>query len=115
MELARIRQAMRRLSLGQLRRLDEFLQELIEKAEETTRIEQAPPGKEFVEERAAENVTYRLEGTRCGKEKCKCAQGELHGPYWYSYRRVEGRVKSQYVGKKLPRSVKKRLRVRHES
>lgn len=33
-------------------------------------------------------------------------RGELHSPYWYSYTRVHGKVKSQYVGKKRPREIK---------
>ena len=109
MGLLLIKQSMRRLSLGQLRRLDEFLHELMQKADESTRVEAISPGDKIVEKRAVENITYRLEATRCGKEKCKCAQGQLHGPYWYSYMRIEGRVKSKYVGKTLPRAVEKRL------
>jgi hypothetical protein len=105
---------MRKLSLGQLRRLDEFLHELMQKAAESTRVETISPSDKIIEERAVGNITYRLEGTRCGKEKCKCAQGKLHGPYWYSYMRIEGRVKSKYVGKTLPRAVEKRLRLRNE-
>ena len=91
----------------QLRRLDEWLHEVINKAEESVRTGRIPSRKQIVEERTVENKTYRLEEVRCGKEKCKCASGELHGPYWYSYMRVEGRVKSQYIGKKLPSIVVK--------
>jgi hypothetical protein len=106
MGLIQIKQAVRRLSLTQLRRLDEWLHEVILKAEESARIEQTQKLKHTVEERNVENRTYRLEGVRCGKEKCKCSSGKLHGPYWYSYTRVVGRVKSQYIGKKFPISKK---------
>lgn len=109
MGLIQIRQALRKLSLGQLRRLDEWLHELIQKAEESARVEQSASRRQLVEERTVENKTYRLEGVRCGKEKCKCAGGRLHGPYWYCYVRVEGRVKSQYVGKRLPRRAEREM------
>lgn len=115
MSLIQIKQAVRRLSLVQLRRLDEWLHEIILKAEESTRAERTPPHKQIIEERTSENRTYRLEGVRCGKEKCKCAGGKLHGPYWYSYTRIKDKVKSQYVGRKLPREVEKQLGKRGKS
>lgn len=34
---------------------------------------------------------------RCGKSNCKCARGELHGPYFYRFRWSEGRVVKEYV------------------
>jgi len=34
---------------------------------------------------------------RCGKAKCKCARGELHGPYFYRFQWYEGRVVKEYV------------------
>ena len=34
---------------------------------------------------------------RCGKPSCRCARGELHGPYWYLFRRVGGRLKKTYL------------------
>jgi hypothetical protein len=110
MNLIGIKQAVRRLSLGQLRKLDEWLHELILKAEVAAKAEKLTPRRQAVEERTGENVTYRLEGVRCGKDKCKCARDELHGPYWYSYARVGGKVKSQYVGRKLPPEIERCLR-----
>lgn len=107
MSLIQIKQAVRRLSLGQLKRLDEWVHDLIQKAEESARTEQPSPRKQVVEERTVENKTYRLEGIRCGKEKCKCARGKLHGPYWYSYTRVKDKIKSQYIGKNLSTSENK--------
>ncbi len=45
---------------------------------------------------------------KCGKKGCKrCAEGELHGSYWYLYRpkkNGEGRT-SEYVGKALPEDL----------
>jgi hypothetical protein len=34
---------------------------------------------------------------RCGKSTCRCARGELHGPYWYRRWREGGRQRRQYV------------------
>lgn len=34
---------------------------------------------------------------KCGRSNCKCAQGELHGPYHYRYWREGGRLRLQYV------------------
>jgi hypothetical protein len=36
-------------------------------------------------------------GVRCGKSACRCARGELHGPYLYRRWREGGRQKRQYV------------------
>ena len=35
---------------------------------------------------------------RCGKPNCKCARGELHGPYFYRFTRDQyGRQRKRYV------------------
>ena len=34
---------------------------------------------------------------RCGKANCKCARGELHGPYFYHFRRTNGVLTKRYV------------------
>jgi hypothetical protein len=115
MSLIQIKRAVRRLSLAQLRRLDEWLHGVIHQAEEAARAERIPTRKQIVDEHTVENKSYRLEGVRCGKEKCKCASGKLHGPYWYSYTRIKDKVKSQYVGRKLPREVEKELGKRGKS
>ncbi len=112
MNLTQIKLAVRRLSLSQLRKLDAWLHELIRGAEEADRAVKSSPRKQTVDERSLENKTYRLESIRCGKEKCKCARGKLHGPYWYSYTRVKDKVTSQYVGKSLPRAIQKELQSR---
>jgi hypothetical protein len=36
-------------------------------------------------------------GVRCGKPACRCARGELHGPYLYRRWREGGRQRRQYV------------------
>ena len=36
---------------------------------------------------------------RCGKPRCKCERGELHGPYAYRFERVDGRLRKHYIPK----------------
>jgi hypothetical protein len=111
MNLIQIKHALRSLSLMQLRRLDEWLHELIRRTEEVNRAEHPSSRMQPVAERTLDNKTYRLESIRCGKEKCKCARGKLHGPYWYSYTRVKDKIISQYIGKNLPKDVEKKLKI----
>jgi len=35
--------------------------------------------------------------TRCGKAGCRCARGELHGPYYCRMWREQGRLRKSYV------------------
>lgn len=63
------------------------------------------PGRELVEVSHQGARCYRLEKTRCGKKSCRCARGELHGPYWYAYYRENGRMRCEYIGKSLPELV----------
>jgi hypothetical protein len=85
---------------------------LIRRVEEANRAEQASARKRTVSEQTLDNRTYRLESIRCGKENCKCAYGKLHGPYWYSYTRVEDKVTSQYIGKNLPKDIERKIKSR---
>jgi len=39
----------------------------------------------------------RAELVACGKPACRCARGQLHGPYWYRRWREDGRQRRQYV------------------
>jgi hypothetical protein len=34
---------------------------------------------------------------RCGRRNCRCARGELHGPFFYRFWREGGKLKKQYV------------------
>jgi hypothetical protein len=34
---------------------------------------------------------------KCGKPNCRCARGELHGPYYYRYWRDGRRLRKTYV------------------
>ncbi len=61
--------------------------------------------REVVERRNLAGGCYQLEKVKCGKENCKCSKGkphEPHGPYWYFYRRTNGKLSSKYIGKKTP-------------
>jgi hypothetical protein len=44
---------------------------------------------------------------RCGRPECKCAGGELHGPYWYALDRyLDGHTgKQRYLGTQRPAGV----------
>ena len=46
---------------------------------------------------------YMQQGRRCGKPTCRCAHGELHGPYWYRRHRTTRR--QQYLGRTLPAEI----------
>lgn len=34
---------------------------------------------------------------RCGKQNCRCARGQLHGPYHYLFWREAGQLRKVYV------------------
>jgi hypothetical protein len=39
----------------------------------------------------------RPQWVRCGRPNCRCARGELHGPYYYQFFREGGRLRKRYV------------------
>lgn len=47
--------------------------------------------------------TYVQRKVKCGDDTCKCADGALHGPYWYKVRRDDDGdgLTWKYVGKKI--------------
>ncbi|MCA1700849.1 MAG: hypothetical protein LC790_18865 [Actinobacteria bacterium] len=45
------------------------------------------------------------QGRRCGRASCRCAQGELHGPYWYLAVHADGGRRSVYVPAPLAGAV----------
>jgi hypothetical protein len=47
---------------------------------------------------------------RCGKEGCRCARGELHGPYLYLSLRVGRRTRLLYVPAALAEQVRGAVR-----
>lgn len=103
MTLRQLRKLIRETKPAQRKKLYEWLGELIREDQESATRGTSESRPEKIEESAADGRTYRLESVRCGKKRCKCADGKLHGPYWYAYWLENGKTKSQYVGKKLPR------------
>jgi len=48
-------------------------------------------------------ITYRQERVDCGRACGSCP----HGPYWYAYQRINGRLDKRYVGIELPEDVER--------
>jgi hypothetical protein len=46
---------------------------------------------------------------KCGKPNCKCQRGDLHGPYYYRFYRVEGKLRREYVRKERLRAVQSQI------
>lgn len=44
--------------------------------------------------------TMRSEWVKCGKAGCG---GCPHGPYWYAYWKVKGKLHKEYIGRELPK------------
>jgi hypothetical protein len=50
------------------------------------------------------------QGRRCGREGCRCGQGELHGPYVYlSVGRIGGASRLLYIPTELVTVVRRRV------
>jgi hypothetical protein len=103
MDLREVKRHVSALNTRQLVRLDAWIHGLLESSEAVD------DGRKATVKRHSSHKTYRRELVRCGKKGCKCAEGQLHGPYWYAYWTEGGRTRSQYVGKKLPKGVGRRL------
>jgi hypothetical protein len=88
-----------RLSYLELVKLDEVIHRLLDKHAVGEPEIRERPGREVVERNRVGNITYQLERVKCGKGNCKCASGELHGPYWYGYYSKDGKTVSVYIGK----------------
>lgn len=97
----RLQKQIQRLSLADKQALKSWLSKEIEEESQPPAI--APTtGREVIETAQAGRITYQSERVKCGKANCRCADGEkLHGPYWYGYKKKNGRLKSWYIGKKL--------------
>jgi len=52
---------------------------------------------------APDGMCFQLELVLCGNPRClKCKKlGPNHGPYWYAYKKHNGRTVSCYIGKEL--------------
>lgn len=91
------------LTLDDIETLYLWLEDTIKERKVNEALEQITlkKGREIIETRKAGRVTYQLEKVKCGKKKCKCNKGKLHGPYWYSYSWNGKKLASTYIGKTL--------------
>jgi len=48
----------------------------------------------------------RAEWKKCGKFNCRCARGQLHGPYYYRHWRENGRQRKAYVARQQLEGVR---------
>ncbi|MEM9149149.1 MAG: DUF6788 family protein [Cyanobacteria bacterium P01_F01_bin.3] len=97
----RLYKQLQRLSLEEKQAMREWLDEQIAQGQKPPEVK-PKKGREVVETKQEGRVTYQAELVKCGKENCRCAtEGQLHGPYWYAYRRQGQKLKSWYVGKEL--------------
>jgi hypothetical protein len=53
--------------------------------------------------------SLQTQSRRCGKEGCRCASGELHGPYVYLSVRSGERTRLLYIAADLAEEVKQRV------
>jgi hypothetical protein len=109
MNLTQLKQFIKQLSPEKREKLSNWLQDLIT-IDQNEQERSASQKRTMIEERKLRRRTYRKEMVRCGKESCRCNNGKLHGPYWYSYWSEQGITKSEYIGKKLPKDVEKKMR-----
>ena len=49
---------------------------------------------------ARHNGSLQQQWVRCGKTKCRCARGQLHGPYAYFFVAMSGGLAKSYVRRK---------------
>ncbi len=93
-------------SLPQQRRLLTWLRAEVDAADAAIEESWSPPAaKAVLEQQRRGKSVFLLQGVKCGKAGCKCAAGDLHGPYWYEYWREGGKVRKKYRGVK-PGKVK---------
>lgn len=79
-KLTEMKRAAEALTPKQLMKLDAWLHELIA-AGESKKLNGRGRERQVLKENKALNKTYQLEGVRCGKKNCHCAEGKMHGPY----------------------------------
>jgi hypothetical protein len=56
----------------------------------------------------------RPQWVRCGRPGCRCARGELHGPYFAPMWRENGRLRKQYVKRSEVEEVRARCEARRQ-
>ncbi|WP_346293319.1 DUF6788 family protein [Sphaerothrix gracilis] len=99
---AAARQEIARWDLAEQRRLLAWLRRQVDAADQQSAEDWQPPGSESaIERRHIGKSCFLLQGVKCGKANCKCAAGDLHGPYWYEFWREGDKVKKRYHGKQI--------------
>lgn len=91
------------MDVKELESLLDWLRDVIEQRHSESALQQIPlpKGRQVIDTLQTSKTVYRLEGIKCGKKKCKCNDGKLHGPYWYAYNWDGKKLKSIYIGKTL--------------
>jgi len=51
---------------------------------------------------------------KCGKARCRCIRGNLHGPYYFRFYRVDGRLKKAYIRKADAKDLWERYSLQRE-
>lgn len=100
-----IKQSIEALRTREMVKLNAWLHAVIQGRESAMKARGTTTRHEILQAHQTASKTYRLELVSCGKERCKCVEGKLHGPYWYAYWTEGSKTKSQYVGKSLPESL----------
>jgi hypothetical protein len=91
MSLEQIKTAAAELGDDELRELERWIS-----------VQLDPPlvGRSPVEAPGGEQLTYRLKFFRCGSAGCRCARGQLHGPYLFATRHTpDGGHRQYYIGR----------------
>jgi hypothetical protein len=97
---ASIQQDITRLSLDDAKGLHTWLTAHLDELQRQEDEWEPPVDENTVEMERQGKSCFLLQLVKCGKAGCKCAGGKLHGPYWYEYRRLDGKLKKKYHGKK---------------
>ncbi len=88
-----------RWSLPQQRRLLAWLRAELDAADAAIEENWSPPAaKAAVEQQRRGKSVFLRQGVKCGKAGCKCADDNLHGPYWHEYWREGRKVRKKYHG-----------------
>lgn len=81
-----------------LRETVQWIEAILDARDQDVTEEDIPDSAEVVGD-DSNGATYVKEKVKCGDDSCHCADGELHGPYVYSYKYVDGKFTSEYEGK----------------
>lgn len=83
-------EAVEALTLQELLAVQEHVAQRIDALQHSDLTHSVTAGREVVAVAYEGKITDQQELMRCGKPTCRCAAGQLHGPYWYRYYRKGG-------------------------